>query len=93
MLLPILGALAVAGVGAFFYWERHDMAKALIEADLRRAGVTLIRLELDWMDFDRDTLTYDVVYDSASGRRLHTRCKVAIRAGSDGNLYWTSPLE
>lgn len=91
-MLPVLGLLALTGVAAFLVWERHDRAKAWIEADLIRARAVLVKLEADWMDMDRDSLTYDVVYDDSRGRRMHNRCKVAVRADSDDKVYWRSPL-
>ena len=92
MILPLLGLVAAVGVAAFFAWERHDMAKTYIEAELNRRHASLVRIQGDWADFDRDTLTYDVVYDDARGQRKRNRCKVSVRPGSDGNVYWSSPF-
>lgn len=92
MLIPVLGLLVFTGIAGFLLWERHDMAKSFIEADLKRAHAAVVKVEANWMDMDRDTLTYDVVYDDASGQRKHNRCKVAVRPGSDRKVYWSSPI-
>lgn len=92
MLFYILGLITAAGVWAFFTWERHDMAKAHIHADLKRARATPISIKADWMDMDRDTLTYDVVYTDARGERVHNSCKVGIHQGVIGDVYWHTPV-
>lgn len=92
MLFPLLGLAGVVGVAGFLAWERHDMAKTCIQADLLRSGAADARIEFDWTDFDRDTFTYDVTFTDRSGQRVANRCKVAVRAGAERTVYWARPL-
>lgn len=91
MLLSLLGIAALLAVAAFFIWNRHTDAVARIEGALRAQHATDIRIAQNWFDFDRDTLTYDVTFSDSIGQSQHRRCKVAIRFGADGELFW-SPL-
>jgi hypothetical protein len=93
MILSILGGAALLGVAGFLLWERHDMATARIWAALRQQRATEIRIAADWLDFDRDTMTYDVEYTDREGLRRSNCCKVDLRPGTDDEgLYWASPL-
>ena len=92
-MLLALAAVAALGVGAFVIWERHDMAKAFIQSDLSRQRATDVVITPDWMDFDRDTLTYDVTYTDTNGRHRRNRCKVGVRPGADGTVYWSSAFD
>lgn len=84
----------VLGVAAalFLTWERHDMAKARILGQLGRLHATRVELSLDWADFDRDTLTYDVVFTTPDGRRHSNRCKVSSSHMADAGVFWHRPL-
>ena len=64
----------------------------MIEGDLRFNHATDIKIEGDWFDFDRDTLTYDVEYTDASGKRRRNRCKVGLRVLSHQRVFWQDPL-
>jgi hypothetical protein len=90
--LSILALVAVAGVAAFFIWERNDMARAMIEGDLKRRRATDVDIVADWFDFDRDTLTYDVVYTDAAGKRVRNRAKLAFRPLADSSVFWQQPF-
>jgi len=92
MILQVLGGVVAVGVVGFFVWERHDMARTMIEAELRSHKATDIEISGDWFDADRDTLTYDVVYTDAHGKRVENRCKVGIRPLADQSVYWSQPL-
>ncbi len=91
MLLPLLGAAAVAAVAGVLTWDRHRMAVATIEGALRRHHPRDVRIRRDWAEADGDTLTYDVEYTDGAGRRRSNRCKVST--ADDGTVYWEHPLE
>ena len=90
MLLPLLGTAVLLAVGGALTWDRHRMAVATIEGELRRHHPRDVRVRLVWADADRDTLTYDVTYTDATGRRHSNRCKVST--SEDGTVYWERPL-
>lgn len=92
MLWSIIGIVVAGGVAAFLTWERHDMARALIEGNLRGRRATKIRVSPQWLDSDRGTLSFEVSYVDAEGRPRHVGCKVATRADSDDALFWSEPL-
>ena len=86
-----LSALALfLGIIAFFAWERYDFAKAQVLGELGRLHATRITLSLDWADFDRDTVTFDVAYTAPDGTRHDNHCKV--HTGAAG-VYWARPLK
>ena len=91
MILELVGTVAVIGVAGFLFWERDDMAKAIIHAELREMRATNVRVARDWFSDDRDTMTYDVEYTAADGSRKASTCKVSNSPGSDARLYWTHP--
>ena len=91
MLLPLLGTAAMFVVAGALMWDRHRMAVATIEGELRRRHPREVRVRLVWADADRDTLTYDVAYTDAAGRRHGNRCKVS--SYDDGRVYWERPLK
>lgn len=94
MILAALGIIASLGVAGFFAWDRHRMCTALIEGSLRKYHATDIQITIDWLDFDRDTFSYDVEYRDRAGRIHHNRCKVsAVDYPADDAVYWTEPLE
>ena len=86
MILEALGTIAIAGLLGFMTWDRHQMCTALIEGDLRRYHATDIEIARDWMDLDRDTLTFDVTYRDPSGSIKHNRCKVST---TEDAVFWT----
>lgn len=88
--LVIVGVVLV-GVGVFVR-DRHTHAITLIEGELKSRKASDITIANDWLDFDRDTLTYDVSYRMPSGERHENRCKVSIRLGADHEVYWQKPL-
>ena len=93
---PILSALAfvvVAGFLGFAFWDRHTMCKADIEGSLLRYHATGIQMKFDWMDFDRDTFTYDVQYRDRAGKVHYNRCKVTTSQYLDPTVYWDNPIE
>jgi hypothetical protein len=93
MIFSLLGTVVLAGVAGFFVWDRHQLCVATIEGSLRRLHATDIKIMPDWLDFDRDTLTYDVEYTDGEGRRHANRCKVAFSPGRDDEvIYWQRPL-
>ena len=93
VLLPALGLFAVLIVAVFLTWDRHAMCKSLVEGSLRRYHATDIAITTDWMDFDRDTFTYDVEYTDSSGKKQRNRCKVMSgNVLADDAVYWTDPI-
>jgi hypothetical protein len=92
MILELLGTAAVLGVAGFFTWERHDTGTAYVHASLRSRKATDIRITPDWLDFDRDTLTYDVEYTAADGTRRRNTCKVVVGANADERVFWSDPV-
>jgi hypothetical protein len=91
--LAILGLVAFIGIASFFAWDRDQMCRALVEGDLRRYHATDIDIKLDWLDFDRDTFTYDVQYRDRAGEFHRNRCKVTSgRYAADEAVYWTDPI-
>ena len=94
MILAALGTIALLGVAGFFTWDRHRMCTALIEGSLGKYHATDIQITLDWLDFDRDTFTYDVEYRDRAGKIQHNRCKVSSGDyPADEAVYWTEPLQ
>ncbi|MBA2432462.1 MAG: hypothetical protein H0V56_10175 [Chthoniobacterales bacterium] len=92
MVLPLLGFAAALALGGFLLWERHDMAAARVYGELRGRKATDIKITPDWLDFDRDTMTYDVTYTAADGVRKANTCKVSVGPHSDHRVYWASPV-
>lgn len=69
------------------------MCLAEIEGSLRKYHATDIEIEFDWMDYDRETFTYDVQYRDRSGKFHRNRCKVTSgRAIGDEAVYWVDPI-
>ena len=91
MLLQLLGTAALLAVGGALAWDRHRMAVATIEGELRRHHPRAVHIRPSWADADQDTLTYDVEYTDAAGRRRSNRCK--LNTSGDGPVYWAHPLE
>lgn len=93
VLLPALGLVAIFCVGAFFTWEGHMTCKSVIEGSLLRYHATDIVVKRDWMDFDRDTSTYDVEYRDTSGKLQRNRCKVTSgNVLAEDAVYWADPI-
>ena len=91
MWLAVPGVILLLAAVIFLTWERHDTAKTLIEADLRFHRATNIEIEAEWLEGDRDTLTYDVTYTDAQGKRQRNRCKISTR-DDPSSVYWSTPL-
>ena len=87
----VIMAVVLVGVGLFVR-DRHASAVALIEGELKRRKASDITISPQWLDFDRDTLTYNVSYVMPTGERHENRCKVSIRLGADRDVYWQKPL-
>lgn len=90
--LLLLTALLL-GAGIFFSWERHRMCIAFIEGDLLRQHATNIHATFDWLDWDRDTFTYDVRWMDAAGKWWSGRCKVRsqeVGPFGDDAVYWVT---
>ena len=92
MLLPLLAFVAAASAAGLFIRSRNVKSRALIESELKAHRATDIAIASDWFDFDRGTLTYDVTYTDASGRRARNRAKVAVGRLADRHVYWRDPL-
>lgn len=92
MILSVLGLLVAIGIAAFFMWERNDMGRAMVEGDLKGRHATDIDIASDWLDSDSDTLSYDVTYTNASGKRVRNRAKVAVRPPADRKVFWQRPI-
>ena len=88
--LVIMGVVLV-GVGLFVR-DRHTYAVGVIEEELKRRKAQDISISPQWLDFDRDTLTYSVSYVMPTGEHHENRCKVSIRLGADRDVYWQKPL-
>ena len=87
----VIMAVVLGGVGVFLR-GRHSDAIARIEGELSRRNVSDITIAPNWLDFDRETLTYDVSYRMPSGERHQNRCKVAVHLWADNEVYWQKPL-
>ena len=92
MLLPLLVLVGAALVVGVLLRKHNVRSRALIESELKARHATDIEIASDWFDFDRGTLTYDVTYTDASGRRTRNRAKVAIGRLADRHVYWRDPL-
>src|SRR5688572_23910939 len=92
MLLIVLCLLAVAFV-AFGIWERQDMARACVEAELRAAGASNIQISSDWVDDDSGVASFHVVYWDKAGRRVRNRCVVAVRPIPNKKVDWERPIQ
>ncbi len=94
MIPAILGLLVLFSVAGFVAWDRHQMCAASVEGDLRKHHSTDIIIKLDWLDFDADTLTYDVEYRDRAGTFHRNRCKVSFRGyPADEAVYWIDPIK
>ena len=92
-MIPGLVVMVVVLVGVgLFVRDRHTHGVAVIEGELKRRKATDIAISPQWLDFDRDTLTYNVSYVMPTGERHENRCKVSIRPGADHEVYWQKPL-
>jgi hypothetical protein len=93
MIVATLGIIAMLSAAGFFGWERHQMCLAEIEGSLRKYHATDIEIVFDWMDFDRNTFTYDVQYRDRDGHFHRNRCKVTSRGHpADESVYWVDPI-
>lgn len=92
MLFSVIGIAALLAMAALVVRNRHSDAVARIEAAVRAKNATDIRVASNWFDFDRDTLTYDVTFTDSAGQTQKRRCKVAMRIGADGELFWSPSL-
>ena len=90
--VAILTVLAIIVV-AIGYWALARMAGAAIVRSLARVRATNIEMRLRWLDWDRDTLTWDVTYSTPDGRHHANRCKVAVGLFADRQAYWVRDLE
>jgi hypothetical protein len=90
--LSIAGVIVIVGGAAFSTWERHDMAKSIVQGQLGRVHATRVELSYDWTSSDRDSVTYDVVFFTPDGQRHSNRCKVSIQESSRDGVYWEHPL-
>jgi len=91
-MLPILAIVAVAGFAFFMIRRRNDTSRAMIENDLKSHGATDVEITSKWVDYDRDTLTYDVAWTDPKGQRVRNRAKVPIHPFADRGIYWQEPL-
>jgi hypothetical protein len=90
----ILAAIVLGGIAAFLAWDRHQDCKVQIEGTLRRHHATDIKIKLDWLEFDRDTFTYDVEYRDRDGKVHNNRCKVTAHPSlADDAVYWVNPID
>jgi hypothetical protein len=71
----------------------HD-AKNTIQGELESKGSKDVIVRHEWLDFDRNTMTFSVEYADSNGNKFSTRCKIH-RWGiflSD-EVYWSSILD
>ncbi len=87
LLLLVFGGFAVAA------WDRYDYARAMVLGELGRLHATQTVLSANWFDADRDTVTFDVQYVTADGRRHHNRCVVPSHPAAQAAVYWERPLQ
>lgn len=92
MLWPIFAVAAAIVLASVMHRQRHGMALARVRDELQRARATDIVIRPQWLDFDRDTLTYDVQYTAPDGARRTNRCKVPISPLAEHTVYWADPL-
>lgn len=89
----ILGLATALGAAGFFAWDQHRRCIELIEGSLGKYHATDVDIKRNWMDYDRDTFTYDVTFRDRSGKLNSNRCKVTTRADqADDAVYWSEPL-
>jgi len=80
-------------VPIIFYIISINNAKANISNYLLERGATDVHVSHNWLDADRDTLTFDVVYIGVKGNRKTARCKLHHWGlFVDSELYWADPL-
>ena len=91
--LAVVAVIAMIGVAGFGFWDRHTMCQADIEGSLLRYHATDIKMRLDWMDFTRDSFSYDVQYRDRTGKVHYNRCKVTTSQYLDPTVYWDDPIE
>jgi hypothetical protein len=94
---PLWIAPIVLGIAGFAYYSAVKSGREVIEGVLRRRGMQDIKIEHDWFDFDRDTLTFDVAYRDAAGLRHSNSAKIHHRAMRGGgampdDIYWQRPF-
>jgi len=72
------------------YFAIITTAKENILHDLQKRGATNIDIHHEWLDFDRDTLTFSVEYTNTSGDKRRTSCKIHHL---DSEIYWSGSLD
>jgi hypothetical protein len=87
-LIELIGMVVVAGLVAYTVRDRDLAARARISNELWKAGARGVGIHRKWLDFDRDTMTYEVSYTAADGSPERTRCKLSWRRHADDALFW-----
>jgi len=93
IIVTALGFILIVGVIGAVMWDRNRMCIASIEGSLLRYHATDIKTRVNWMDSDRDTLTYDVWWRDREGKPHSNRCKVSSGYSTDDAVYWEEPLD
>ncbi len=83
-LLVVLIPIAIA-----FMWLNNTSASDMISNDLRRKGARPTGISREWIDTDRDTMTYLVEYIDSNGNKISSRCKIRHTGFFlDKEIYW-----
>ncbi len=69
-------------------------AKYAITDYLQKRKAKNIVITREWLDFDRDTLTFTVEFTDSNGKKISTRCKIRrLAIFIDEEIFWTEPIE
>ncbi len=92
VVVAVVAVVAIA-IAVTVVRGRATVARSRIEAALAERGAREIEISNQWLDFDRDTLTFNVTYRTRDGRQATNRCKVPVRLMAESSVYWEEPLE
>ena len=80
-------------VPILFYIIGLRNATTNIKSYLIERGATNVVVNHEWSDFDRDTLTFDVVYIGIKGNKINARCKIQHWLSfTDNEIFWSDPM-
>lgn len=67
-------------------------AKGNIRRFLQESGATVINIQHEWPDLDRDTYSFAVNFQAPNGKQKSTRCKIRhFWFAPDEEIFWANP--
>lgn len=91
--LPLLMGVGFALVALLITYVKHIGYVESISTEITKKGFRPIAIQRRWLDYHKNTATYDVEYQDDYGHGYQTSCKIhSLFIFFDGRLYWTKPL-